>query len=290
MSCTAPARSSCRRGQRFTGCWTSCRRADTRSGRRSPAGAQREPAGVFTATAAARPGEQVQMDATALDVMAVMDDGVLGRPELVLSVDIATRTICSAVLRPVGAKAVDAALLLARMLVPEPMRPGWADALAMSASRDPARSGWSRSTRGWRSRRPGRSSSRTRSSSTTARCSCPRRSCGPARAGHLGAAGRPADPDRQVRRGAHVRVDEHAVLPAPGRLYGPERDRAAGAESPSRPSGRARPAGAVGRVGGRAGRTGRTRGCATRCSRAGRCPPTRSTPRWSRPRATFRSR
>ena len=32
---------------------------------------------------------------------------------------------------------MDAALLLARMLVPEPMRPGWADALRMSASRLP---------------------------------------------------------------------------------------------------------------------------------------------------------
>ena len=40
-------------------------------------------------------------------------------------------------LRPAGTKAVDAALLLARMLVPEPMRPGWAAALAMSASRLP---------------------------------------------------------------------------------------------------------------------------------------------------------
>ena len=96
-----------------------------------------KPAGVYTATTAARPGEQVQMDATPLDVMAVMDDGVIGRPELVLSVDIATRTICSGVLRPVGAKAVDAALLLARATVPEPMRPGWDAALAMAASRIP---------------------------------------------------------------------------------------------------------------------------------------------------------
>jgi hypothetical protein len=38
------------------------------------------------------------------------------------------------VLRPVGAKAVDAALLLARMLVPGPMRPGWSVALRMAAS------------------------------------------------------------------------------------------------------------------------------------------------------------
>ena len=51
--------------------------------------------------------------------------------------DVATRTICAAVLRPVGTKAVDAALLLARMMVPEAMRPGWDAALAMSASRIP---------------------------------------------------------------------------------------------------------------------------------------------------------
>jgi len=66
-----------------------------------------------------------------------MDDGVIGRPELIAAFDVATRTICAAVLRPVGAKAVDAAVLLARMMVPEPMRPGWDQALAMSASRLP---------------------------------------------------------------------------------------------------------------------------------------------------------
>lgn len=96
-----------------------------------------KPAGAYTATLAARPGEQVQLDATPLDVMAVLDDGVLGRVDLVLAIDIATRTICAGVLRPVGAKAVDAALLLARVMVPEPMRPGWEAALAMSASRIP---------------------------------------------------------------------------------------------------------------------------------------------------------
>ncbi|MGP3913884.1 hypothetical protein [Nonomuraea sp. 10N515B] len=72
-----------------------------------------------------------------MDVMAVMDDGVIGRAELVAAVDVATRTLCAAVLRPVGAKSVDAALLLARMMVPEPMRPGWDQALAMSVSRIP---------------------------------------------------------------------------------------------------------------------------------------------------------
>jgi hypothetical protein len=104
--------------------------------RRSLAG---RPQGAFTSTVAARPGEQVQLDGTPLDVMAVLDDGVIGRPELVGAVDVATRTICAAVLRPGGAKAVDAALLLARMMVPEPMRPGWDQALAMKASRIPHR-------------------------------------------------------------------------------------------------------------------------------------------------------
>ncbi|MFJ9550817.1 hypothetical protein [Streptomyces erythrochromogenes] len=42
-------------------------------------------------------------------------------------------------LRPVGTKAVDASLLPARMLVPEPMRPGWSASLRMAASRMPHR-------------------------------------------------------------------------------------------------------------------------------------------------------
>ncbi|WP_214367033.1 Mu transposase C-terminal domain-containing protein [Pseudonocardia sp. H11422] len=92
------------------------------------------PAGAFTATLASRPGEQVQIDSTPIDVMVLAADGVPVRADLTIAVDVATRTICAAVLRPVGTKAVDAALLLAKMLVPEPMRPGWAQTLAMSAS------------------------------------------------------------------------------------------------------------------------------------------------------------
>jgi hypothetical protein len=94
----------------------------------------RRPRAPFTPTMAARPGEVVQIDTTPLEALAVLDDGVTGRVELTIAVDVASRTICAAVLRPAGTKAVDAALLLARMLVPEPMRPGWADALRMSAS------------------------------------------------------------------------------------------------------------------------------------------------------------
>ena len=95
------------------------------------------PHGMFTPTHAARPGEQVQIDSTPIDVLVLLDSGVSVRADLTIVVDVATRTICAAVLRPVGTKAVDAALLLARMLVPEPMRPGWSGALRMSASRLP---------------------------------------------------------------------------------------------------------------------------------------------------------
>lgn len=94
----------------------------------------RRPQAPFTPTMAARPGEVIQIDTTPLDVLAILDDGVTGRIELSIAIDVATRTICAAILRPAGTKAVDAALLLARVLVPEPMRPGWADALRMSAS------------------------------------------------------------------------------------------------------------------------------------------------------------
>lgn len=63
----------------------------------------------------------------------VLDDGTVDRAELTMMVDVATRTIPAAVLRPTT-KAVDAALLLARAITPEPMRPGWVDALRMSRS------------------------------------------------------------------------------------------------------------------------------------------------------------
>jgi transposase InsO family protein len=95
------------------------------------------PDAPFGSVRAARPGELVQIDTTPLDVMAVLDDGVTGRVELTMLVDLATRTLCSGVLRPHGTKAVDAALLLARAVVPEPMRPGWPEALRMRASRLP---------------------------------------------------------------------------------------------------------------------------------------------------------
>ncbi|WP_343951016.1 Mu transposase C-terminal domain-containing protein [Nonomuraea longicatena] len=82
---------------------------------------------------ALRPGELVEIDSTPLDVRVVLDNGTVDRVELTGMVDIATRTLAAAVLRPTT-KAVDAALLLARALTPEPMRPGWSDALRMARS------------------------------------------------------------------------------------------------------------------------------------------------------------
>ena len=93
----------------------------------------KQPEGPFGAVTAARPGEWTQIDSTPLDVRVVHDDGTVDRVELTGLVDQATRTIAAAVLRPTT-KAVDAALLLARALTPEPMRPGWADALRLTRS------------------------------------------------------------------------------------------------------------------------------------------------------------
>ena len=113
------------------------------------------PQGVFTPTFAARPGEQVQIDSTPIDVLVLLDNGVPVRADLTIAVDVATRTICAAVLRPVGTKAVDAALLLARMLVPEPMRPGWSPRCGCRRRGCRTPGCWT-STRGWSWRRPGR--------------------------------------------------------------------------------------------------------------------------------------
>ena len=92
-----------------------------------------QPEGPFGTVIALRPGEWVQVDSTPLDVRVVLDDGTVDRVELTWLLDLATRSIPAAVLRPTT-KAVDAALLLARAVTPEPMRPGWVEALAMSRS------------------------------------------------------------------------------------------------------------------------------------------------------------
>ena len=100
------------------------------STRRSLAG---RPEGMFGSLPAAAPGEVVQIDSTPLDVLVLLDDGVPGRVELTGMIDVATRVVPAAVLRPTT-KAADASVLLARALTPEPTRPGWPEALKMAHS------------------------------------------------------------------------------------------------------------------------------------------------------------
>jgi len=100
------------------------------STRRSLAG---RPQGMFGQLAVAAPGELMQTDSTPLDVMVLLDDGVPGRVDLTGMIDVATRTVTAAVLRPTT-RSVDASVLLARTVTPEPMRPGWTEALKMAHS------------------------------------------------------------------------------------------------------------------------------------------------------------
>lgn len=96
------------------------------------------PDGPFSTREAAAPGEVVQIDSTPLDVLVDLGGGVSGKVELTGMTDCATRSALAAVLRP-STKAVDACVLLARAVTPEPMRPGWSRALSMAASALPYR-------------------------------------------------------------------------------------------------------------------------------------------------------
>ena len=52
--------------------------------------AANRPDGSFTPTAATRPGEQVQIDRTPLDVMVLLGNGVIARADSTIAVDVAT--------------------------------------------------------------------------------------------------------------------------------------------------------------------------------------------------------
>ncbi len=86
----------------------------------------------------AAPGDLMQIDSTPLDVLVRLDNGVPDRVDLTGIIDVATRTVTAAVLRPTT-RSVDASVLLARTVTPEPMRPGWPEAMRMSASALPFR-------------------------------------------------------------------------------------------------------------------------------------------------------
>jgi hypothetical protein len=91
------------------------------------------PQRMFSQASPAAPGELMEIDSTPLDVLVLLDDGVPGRVELTAMIDVATRTVPAAVISPTT-KSVDASVLLARALTPEPMRPGWPASLAMTHS------------------------------------------------------------------------------------------------------------------------------------------------------------
>jgi putative transposase len=100
---------------------------------------EQQPDAPFGAVYPVRPGELTQIDSTPLDIAVELDARTIGRVELTALVDIATRSICAAVLRPTT-RAIDAALLLARCVTPELMRPGWPEAVSMACSALPYRS------------------------------------------------------------------------------------------------------------------------------------------------------
>ena len=77
---------------------------------------------MFSQAHPAAPGELMEIDSTPLNVLVLLDDGVPGWVELTGLIDVATRTVPAAVLRP-STRSVDASVLLARALTPGPMRP-----------------------------------------------------------------------------------------------------------------------------------------------------------------------
>lgn len=96
------------------------------------------PQGGFRITTATRPGEFVLMDTTVLDIhVADPQDGTPTNAELTIALDLATRSILSWRFTPPGTKAVDAVLLLADAVTPEPMRPAWSDSLRYSMMKVP---------------------------------------------------------------------------------------------------------------------------------------------------------
>lgn len=78
----------------------------------------------FAPMGVSRPGEQVQIDSTSLDVLIQLDGCLVDRPDLTIMLDVATRTLVSAVIRPGSTKSVDLIVVLARALVPYDRRPG----------------------------------------------------------------------------------------------------------------------------------------------------------------------
>jgi putative transposase len=75
------------------------------------------------------PGEEVQLDTTPLDAMVLMADGRISRVDLAVAIDVATRSILAAILRPNACKSVDAIELVSRAMLPPELLPSWTEQL-----------------------------------------------------------------------------------------------------------------------------------------------------------------
>src|SRR5262249_54758484 len=108
-----------------------------RVGEDPPVAAAR-PEGPFGQVGAGAPGDLMQIGSTPLDVLGRLDNGGPDRVGLTGVIGVPTRQVTAAVRRPTT-KSVDASVLLARTVPPEPMRPGWPEAMRMSESALPFR-------------------------------------------------------------------------------------------------------------------------------------------------------
>ncbi|MEV7243095.1 Mu transposase C-terminal domain-containing protein [Streptomyces sp. NPDC093248] len=105
-------------------------------------GSGHRPDPPFTLAMATTLGEQVQIDTTPLDILALDETGRVVNLELTAAIEVVSRSVLAAVIRPKSSgvktgsasrrhggratKAVDALLLLAEMCTPQPVRPHWA--------------------------------------------------------------------------------------------------------------------------------------------------------------------
>ncbi|MGW1713848.1 transposase [Streptomyces sp. NPDC002156] len=88
------------------------------------------PGGYYRPITAGRPGELVMIDTSWLDVRAYdpVEDLVIS-VDLTIAIDVCTRSLLGWRLVPKGTKGVDAGLVIADAMMPEPMRPGWPEGL-----------------------------------------------------------------------------------------------------------------------------------------------------------------
>jgi transposase InsO family protein len=88
------------------------------------------PEGYYRPITASRPGELVMIDTSWLDVRAYDPvEDVVFSVDLTIAIDVCTRSLLGWRLVPKGTKGVDAGLVIADAMMPEPMRPGWPEGL-----------------------------------------------------------------------------------------------------------------------------------------------------------------